>query len=77
MYFTYQIRQIKLKKKITEECSLRKTKKEEEEEDFQQMTKEKRDLCARRGLQQHREGRAERRDERREGASFAQSREMR
>ena len=33
---------------------LKKTKKEEkEEEDFQQMTKEKRDLRARRGLQQH------------------------
>ena len=50
MYFTYQIIKIKLKKKITEECPLKKMKKEEEEEDFQQMTKEKRDLCARRGL---------------------------
>ena len=57
---------------------LKKTKKEEkEEEDFQQMTKEKRDLRARRGLQQHGEGRAERRDERHEGAGFTQSREMR
>ena len=46
MYFSDQIRQIKLKKKkITEEGPLKKTKKEEEEEeDFQWMTKEKRDL---------------------------------
>ena len=79
MYFSDQIRQIKLKKKkITEKCSLKKTKKEEEEEeDFQRMTKERKDLRARRGLQQHREGRAERRDERHEGAGFAQSKEMR
>ena len=56
---------------------MKKTKKEEEkEEDFQRMTKEKRDLCARRGLEQHEEGGAERRDERREGAGFAQSREI-
>ena len=68
MYFSDQNRQIKLKKKkkITEEGPLKKTKKEaEEEEDFQWVTKEKRDLHSRRGLQQHREGRAERRDERR------------
>ena len=66
MYFSDQIRQIKLKKKkITKEGPLKKMKKEEEEEeDFQRVTKEKRDLRARRGLQQHGEGRAERRDER-------------
>ena len=47
MYFSDQIRQIK---KNTEEGPLKKTKKEEEEEeDFQWMTKEKRDLRARRG----------------------------
>ena len=52
MYFSDQIRQIKFKKKkITEEGPLKKTKKEEEEEeDFQRVTKEKRDLRARRGL---------------------------
>ena len=47
MYFSDQIRQIKLKKKkkITKEGPLKKTKKEEEEEEgFQRMTKEKRDL---------------------------------
>ena len=72
MYFSDQNRQIKLKKKkIIEEGLLKKTKKEEEEEeDFQWMTKEKRDLRARRGLQQHG-------DERNEGADFAQNREMR
>ena len=55
MYFSDQIRQIKLKKKkITKEGPLKKMKKEEEEEeDFQRVTKEKRDLRARRGLQQH------------------------
>ena len=73
MYFTYQIRQIKLKKKITEEGPLKKMKKEEEEEDFQRVTKEKRDLCARRGLQQHGESRTERRDERREGAGLCRA----
>ena len=41
----------KNKKKNTEEGPLKKTKKEEEEEeDFQRVTKEKRDLRARRGL---------------------------
>ena len=59
------------KKKITEEGPLKKTKKEEEEEeDFQRMTKEKRDLRARRGLQQHE-------DERNEGACVEQRDEMR
>ena len=33
MYFSNQIRQIKLKKKITEKGPLKKTKKEEEEEE--------------------------------------------
>ena len=51
MYFSDQIRQIKFKKKITEEGPLKKTKKEaEEEEDFQRVTKEKRDLRSRRDL---------------------------
>ena len=51
--YIFQIRlgKYNFKKKITEEGPLKKTKKEEEEEeDFQRMTKEKRDLRARRGL---------------------------
>ena len=78
MYFSNQIRQIKFKKnKNKKECALKKTKKEEEEEEDSMDDKRKERLLPRRGLQQHGEGRVKRRDERREGASFAQSREMR
>ena len=69
MYFSYQIRQIKLtkkKKKPTKECALKKTKKEEEEEEDSTDDKRKERLLPQRGLQQHGEGRVERRDERRE-----------
>ena len=60
MYFSDQIRQIKFIKKY------RGMRIEEEEEEDSTDDKRKERLLPWRGLQQHREGRAERRDERRE-----------
>ena len=49
MYFSYQIRQIKFKKKNTKECPLKKMKKEEEEEEDSTDDKRKERLLPWRG----------------------------